>query len=209
MGGAVGGDFCPQISKEFGKTLGQGEGFGNETPWAEFNIYCDPEAAQAVFSNPVIAAKTTLITLDLTHQCLADTEIRERFLGSGQPSQLRLFLHEILTFFAQSYVEWFDVHEGPPLHDPLAIAALFGYDTGIFDEDGDRYDVSVVTDGAHSPLDSVRGQVGRTIVQKIDGSRVTDVGGVRIPRKLHTHLFWDVLEQCIMTADENSAGKVS
>jgi uridine nucleosidase len=206
MGGAVGGDFCPQISKEFGKTLGQGEGFGNETPWAEFNIYCDPEAAQAVFSNPVIAAKTTLITLDLTHQCLATKEIRERFLGSRKPSQLRLFLHEILKFFAQSYVEWFDVHEGPPLHDPLAVAALFGYDAGIFDEDGDRYDVSVVTDGAHSPLDSVRGQVGRTVVKKIDESRLASAGGVRIPRKLHTHLFWDVLEQCAMTADEKSTG---
>ena len=204
MGGAVGGDFCPQISKEFGKTLGQGEGFGNETPWAEFNIYCDPEAAQAVFSNPIIAAKTTLITLDLTHQCLATMEIRERFLSSRKPSQLRLFLHEILTFFAQSYVEWFDVHEGPPLHDPLAVAALFGYGAGIFDEDGDRYDVSVVTDGAHSPLDSVRGQVGRTVIKKIDESRLASAGGVRIPRKLHTHLFWDVLEQCAMTADEKS-----
>ena len=36
MGGAVGGGFT-QI--ESGKTLGQSEGFGNETPWAEFNIY--------------------------------------------------------------------------------------------------------------------------------------------------------------------------
>ena len=36
MGGAVGNGFT-QI--ESGKTLGQSEGFGNETPWAEFNIY--------------------------------------------------------------------------------------------------------------------------------------------------------------------------
>ncbi|EXJ74825.1 uncharacterized protein A1O5_01521 [Cladophialophora psammophila CBS 110553] len=202
MGGAVGGDFCPQISKEFGKTLGQGEGFGNETPWAEFNIYCDPEAAEAVFSNPVISAKTTLVTLDLTHQCLATKEIRDRFLGSEKPSQLRLFLHEILAFFAQSYVEWFDVYEGPPLHDPLAIAALFGYSSGIYEDDGDRYNVRVVTDGAHSPLDSVRGQVGRTIVEKAEAGPDGIVKGVRIPRKLHTHAFWDVLENCAKTADE-------
>lgn len=207
MGGAVGGDFCPQISKEFGKTLGQGEGFGNETPWAEFNIYCDPEAAQAVFSNPVVAAKTTLITLDLTHQCLATKEIRERFLGSDKPSQLRLFLHEILTFFAQSYVEWFDVHEGPPLHDPLAVAALFGYSSGIYDDNGERYEVKVVTDGAHSSLDVVRGQVGRTVVKKIEGSRNDRTAGVRIPRKLHTHAFWEVLEQCARTADKKLSGK--
>lgn len=36
MGGAVGEGFTGVPS---GKTLGQGEGFGNETPWAEFNIY--------------------------------------------------------------------------------------------------------------------------------------------------------------------------
>jgi uridine nucleosidase len=37
MGGAVGEGFTGVPS---GKTLGQSEGFGNETPWAEFNIYC-------------------------------------------------------------------------------------------------------------------------------------------------------------------------
>lgn len=201
MGGAVGGDFCPQVSKEFGKTLGQSEGFGNETPWAEFNIYCDPEAAHAIFSNPRLAAKTTLVTLDLTHQCLATKEVRGRLLGPGEPSSLRSFLHEILEFFAQSYVEWFGVHEGPPLHDPLAVAALFGYESGIFEEDGDRYSIVVVTDGAQSALDSVRGQVGRTVLTKIDPVSGGTAAGVRVPRKLHTRLFWDVLEQCAEMAD--------
>ena len=199
MGGAVGGDFCPNISSEFGKTLGQSEGFGNETPFAEFNIYCDPEAAQAVFSNPVIAKKTTLITLDLTHQCLATKEVRERLLGE-KPSQLRLFLTEILEFFAKSYVEWFGVYEGPPLHDPLAVAVLFGFEgeKGVFEEDGERYDVRVVTDGMHSSWDSVRKEVGRTVVGRVNKG----VGGVRIPKKLHTERFWDVLDECAKTADE-------
>lgn len=208
MGGAVGGDFCPQVSKEFGKTLGQSEGFGNETPWAEFNIYCDPEAAQAVFSNPIVASKTTLVTLDLTHQCLATKEVRDRLLGPGKPTQLRLFLHEILTFFAESYVEWFDVHEGPPLHDPLAVAVLLGHQSGIYDEDGDRYEIFVVTDGVHSLLDSVRGQVGRTVVKKVEMRAGERLEGVRIPRKLHTHKFWDVLEQCAKAADEKSGTQV-
>lgn len=207
MGGAVGGDFCPQVSKEFGKTLGQSEGFGNETPFAEFNVYCDPEAAHAIFSNPTLAVKTTLVTLDLTHQCLATKEVRARLLGQGKSSPLRAFLHEILEFFAQSYVEWFDVHEGPPLHDPLAVAALFGYDTGIFEDNGERYNIAVVTDGAHSSLDSVRGQVGRTVLTKVDPvSRDGTIGttaGVRVPRKLHVNLFWDVLERCANIADSS------
>lgn len=37
MGGAVGEGFTGIPS---GKTLGQSGGFGNETPWAEFNVYC-------------------------------------------------------------------------------------------------------------------------------------------------------------------------
>lgn len=208
MGGAVGGDFCPQVSKEFGKTLGQSEGFGNETPWAEFNIYCDPEAAHAIFSNPGLAAKTTLVTLDLTHQCLATKEVRARLLGPGKPSRLREFLHEILQFFAQSYVEWFGVYEGPPLHDPLAVAALFGYDSGIYEEDGDRYSIAVVTDGAHSALDSVRGQVGRTVLTKMEALSDRTAAGVRVPRKLHTHSFWDVLEQCAVIADKAQSPQV-
>jgi uridine nucleosidase len=203
MGGAVGGDFCPQVSKEFGKTLGQSEGFGNETPWAEFNIYCDPEASHALFSNAILAAKTTLVTLDLTHQCLATKEVRKQLLGPGKPSLLRAFMNEILEFFAKSYVEWFDVYEGPPLHDPLAVAVLFGYETKVFEDDGDRYQIAVVTDGAHSHLDSVRGQVGRTVLTKVKPDWEGRVAGVRVPRKLHTHAFWDVLGSCIEAADRD------
>ena len=36
MGGAVGGGFTDAI---LGKVEGEGERFGNHTPWAEFNIY--------------------------------------------------------------------------------------------------------------------------------------------------------------------------
>jgi uridine nucleosidase len=82
MGGAVGGGFTEAKN---GKTDGglekdANERFGNETDWAEFNIFCifqhyrycdrvltikgDPEAARSIFSNPALAAKTTLITLE-------------------------------------------------------------------------------------------------------------------------------------------------
>ena len=91
----------------------------------------DPEAAQSIFSNPVLASKTTLITLDLTHQCLATKTVRQDLLfgsdPSKQPSQLRTLLHEILEFFAGTYDEFFDIKAGPPLHDPLAVAVLFGF----------------------------------------------------------------------------------
>lgn len=157
----------------------------------------DPEASQSIFSNPILASKTTLITLDLTHQCLATRDVRKKLLHGAQPSKepskLRVILNEILEFFAKSYVEYFDIKAGPPLHDPLAAAVLFGYPS-IYRDDGERYDVSVVTDGAHSILDSVRGQVGRTVVKKAET-------GVRIPRKLNLEEFWRVLEDCCARAD--------
>lgn len=156
-------------------------------------------------SNPVLAPKTILITLDLTHQCLATPTVRKALLHgpdpSKKPSQLRLLLDEILETFASSYDTFFDVKTGPPLHDPLAVAAIFGYATGIFDDsENERFDVSVVTDGQHSLLDSVRGQVGRTVVTKSETGQ-----GVRIPRKMNQDLFWAELERCCQIADASTA----
>jgi uridine nucleosidase len=68
MGGAVGGGFT---KAPMGSLEGEGERFGNWTPWSEFNIYIDPESAQSIFSNPVLAAKTTIAPLDLTHQMVS------------------------------------------------------------------------------------------------------------------------------------------
>lgn len=68
MGGAVGGGFT---NAPMGSLEGEGERFGNWTPWAEFNIYIDPESAQSVFGNPILAAKTTIAPLDLTHQMVS------------------------------------------------------------------------------------------------------------------------------------------
>ncbi|MCJ1313235.1 Uridine nucleosidase 1 [Agyrium rufum] len=83
MGGAIGGGFT---DAPMGTLRGEGERFGNVTRWAEFNIYCDPEAAQSIFINPILASKTTLIPLDLTHQVLATREVQLSLLhGSGKP----------------------------------------------------------------------------------------------------------------------------
>lgn len=93
--------------------------------------------------------------------------------------------------------------ETAPLHDPLAVAAIFGFESdAIFPEDGERYLVRVVTAGEHGDLDDVRGQVGRTVVTKLaQGSK----GGVRIPRKLNVDALWNMLEECSSIAEANGA----
>jgi uridine nucleosidase len=68
MGGAVGGGFT---NAPMGSLEGEGERFGNWSHCAEFNIYIDPESAQSIFSNPILAAKTTIAPLDLTHQMVS------------------------------------------------------------------------------------------------------------------------------------------
>ena len=226
MGGAVGGGFTEAKN---GKTDGSlekdaNERFGNETDWAEFNIFCkcqehrkfwarlltfegDPEAARSIFSNPVLAAKTTLITLDLTHLCLATTAVREKLLNGGDssklPSDLRVMLEEILAFFASGYDNFFGMADGPPLHDPLAVAALLPK-SKIFHNEGDRYTVTMVTAGEHTVVDGVdlegaRGQVGRTIVTPSKNGK-----GVRIPRKLDVDAFWQTLSDCCTVAESRN-----
>jgi uridine nucleosidase len=214
MGGAIGGGFS---AAPMGCIAGEGERFGNWTPWAEFNIYIDPESAASVFSNPVLAAKTTLIPLDLTHQFLATKEVQDALLHGystsslekrEKPSMVRRLFVEILTFFAKTYADVFGLVEGPPTHDPLAVAAIFApgvFSPDLFDDrDGERYEVTVVTEGDHGSSDHARSgasQCGRTIAQLSPKG----TAGVRIPRSLDGDRMWRVLEECLGRVNEKTA----
>jgi len=186
----------------------------------EFNIVCDPEAAHMVFSNSELAAKTTMIPLDVTHQVLATKEVQnllnygpksEKVVVAGNPSTLRTMFVELLYFFAHTYATVFGITDGPPLHDPLAVAAIFDgiaeYEIPFYDHkpghDGrkERYQVSIVTEGTHEQ--AVRGetQTGRTIVKLLK----TGESGVKIPRGLNVQRFWSVLEECLQQADKMKA----
>ncbi|KAL9103442.1 MAG: hypothetical protein Q9163_001505 [Psora crenata] len=201
MGGAIGSGFT---HAPMGFVKGEGERFGNHTPWAEFNIYCDPEAGQAIFSNEQLASKTTLIALDLTHQALATRAVQQWLLHgrSGASSgasnlTLRPLFHDLLVFFAGTYRDVFGLIDGPPLHDPIAVAVLLeGPETVFNDHGSERWHVKVVTDGLHSEEDEERRQVGRIIIQKADGQ------GVRIPREIDVDRFWTIVDDCLHRTEE-------
>jgi len=219
MGGAIGGQFT---SAPLGKVDDQ-ERFGNYSPFAEFNILCDPEAAQQVFSNEVLANKTVLIPLDVTHQVLATKEVQELLLygpnagfsGSdmdrGTPSTLRVMLVELLLFFASTYAEVFGITAGPPLHDPLAVAVIFdgikGFEVPFYDyEEGDegrgeRWSVEVLTEGTIGEAIKGETQTGRTLVQLLEKGKE----GVKIPRSLDVKRFWYLLEECLARADATNS----
>ncbi|TDZ17792.1 Uridine nucleosidase [Colletotrichum orbiculare MAFF 240422] len=220
MGGAIGDGFTDIV-------MGVVDGVprvGNWTPWAEFNIIIDPEAAASVFHNKALAAKTTLVPLDLSHQVLATEEVRDLLLygkggektGRGKTT-LRQMLVELLMFFAKTYSDVFGITAGPPLHDPLAVAAVltgtrheipfhdFNAKKGNCVKYHERFDLTVVTEGSLEDAQAGKAQLGRTVARLLEpGSE-----GVRIPRGLDIALFWKVVEECTERADRVNAGAVT
>ena len=237
MGGAIGGNFTNAV---LGTVEGEGERFGNITPWAEFNIWvsesckryirfderldtdaldqCDPEAAHSIFSNAKLASKTVLIPLDLTHKVLATPLIQHKILTPSHssftqsPAPIRQLFYDLLTFYAKTYEGVFGISEGPPLHDPIAVAVLLdgiaspASEPGLMrpfdDNGGERWKIDVVTDRILDTSDSglkspKTGQTGRTV-----STPSSDGIGVRIPRDVDKEWFWDLIFRCLARAEE-------
>ena len=219
MGGAVGGNFTgadlgvppSQVTENGTAARAPVERMGNITPFAEFNFYIDPEAAQALFSNPVLTEKITLVTLDLTHLFLATHSVRQLLLHPSDtgnpPSKVRRLFAEILAFFAKTYANVFDITAGPPAHDPLAVAAACHPELFLDDPaDKDRklrYHVDIVTEGAHRADEGVEekmlvgSQCGRSVVRLLhEGCE-----GMRIPRAVDAEAVWGLLGRCLGDCD--------
>jgi purine nucleosidase len=91
---------------------------GNVTPFAEFNIWVDPEAADVVFTSGV---PVTLCGLDVTHQALATPEVLDRIGSLGTPVATTVV--DLLGFFRDRYREIWGL-DSPPVHDPVAVARV-------------------------------------------------------------------------------------
>jgi uridine nucleosidase len=189
-------ELLPQI-----KHLGiMGGGFaegGNWTKFAEFNIWCDPEAARTVLRHQALAGRTTLVTLDMSHQAIATAEVQARILGnssssdgSGEVFYVRRMLYELLGFFAKTYHDYFGFKAGPPVHDPLAVAALLTDDSfgaGLGLEFGE-YELDVILEGE---------RVGETV--KIGPS----TKGVKVLEKINMDKFWELIYESLDNLEKN------
>lgn len=205
MGGAVGEGYT---SAPMGAVKGEDAIFGNWTPWAEFNIVADPEAAHAVLSNKVLASKTTLIPLDLTHQVRTVPAVQDLLFGAAQEkkgvngtselSRTRRLMREIMLFFADSYSQQFSISDGPPLHDPIAVWAVLRPD--MFDDaKKERWNVSVTLQpGKYHPVDDPENHAGQTVL-----SRSSDTGaGVFVPRSMEVDEFWKDIDDALEAASQ-------
>ena len=110
----------PQIISRVESVIVMGGAYtrGNVSPVAEFNIYVDPEAADAVFSAdwPV-----TMVGLDLTHQALARKELQDRVAAIGV--DISTFVLDVWEFVGSTYREVYEF-DYPPIHDACCVAAL-------------------------------------------------------------------------------------
>jgi len=97
--------------------MGGSMGLGNTTPAAEFNVYIDPEAAREVFESGL---PITMCGLNVTHQAGAGRAERDRLRSIGGVGGVVV---GFLDFFATTYERVFGF-DAPPLHDPVAVAAI-------------------------------------------------------------------------------------
>ena len=97
--------------------MGGAIGEGNFTPAAEFNIWCDPEAAQRVFSSGL---DVTMAGLDVTHKALLGPAVEERLRAAGR---IGTFVAELNVFYSRYHRETYG-WDGAPIHDAVAVAHL-------------------------------------------------------------------------------------
>jgi inosine-uridine nucleoside N-ribohydrolase len=95
---------------------GTGREPGNVTPAAEFNFWCDPEAAAIVLA---AGWPITLVTLEVCHRVRVT---RDAFASVDGASPLSRFVHDACA-------PWLEVHEargeeGFPLFDTLTVASV-------------------------------------------------------------------------------------
>ncbi len=112
---------------------------GNVTPVAEFNVYCDPHAAAAVFDS---GCPLVMFGLDLTQQVRTTPDRLQKIAALGGP------VAEAVATMLSAYGSR-ETQEAAPLHDPCVIAYLLHPELFA----GERLHVAVET---ASPL--TRGQ---------------------------------------------------
>ena len=93
--------------------MGGAIGEGNFTPAAEFNVWCDPEAAQRVFSSGL---DVTMVGLDVTHKAILGPKEEKRLRSVGRVGAFVADLNVYFTRYHRETYGW----DGAPIHDAVA-----------------------------------------------------------------------------------------
>lgn len=150
---------------------------GNVTPAAEFNIYCDPEAAHIVFSSHL---KVTMVGLDVTRKVLVLPSVVERMRKVNNHAS-EMFT-QLMKVFNENQKRVFGF-EGAPLHDPVTIAYLI---------DPTLLEVKHV----HCKIDIDHGfSYGRTNCDMFDYLGLPK--NTYVASDINVNRFWDIIEEAL------------
>ncbi|CDO93025.1 unnamed protein product [Kluyveromyces dobzhanskii CBS 2104] len=175
---------------------GINSGNRNDNDSAEFNIWADPDAANFVFRDEIIKDKCVLSPLDLTHTCLATSNVDKVILGDGS-SKLRKLFYELFLFFAKTYKNKQGFEAGPPVHDPVTLMPLlylYGHISNeVLQFHFERYDLSV--DNDPTSLD-----YGRTVVTQTyaHDSNI----GIIVGLQINVDFFWNQVFNALAVAEQ-------
>ncbi|KAN0132529.1 nucleoside hydrolase [Lactarius tabidus] len=181
--------------------MGGGIGVGNRSAVAEFNILCDPEAAQIVLDAPI---PKVMIPLNVTHKAIVTETLHANLINPAPTSheappdvassRLRHTLSTLISFFRETYKSTFGFLDGPPLHDALTIAFVCRPD--LFTTR--RYRVDVELSGVHT--------TGQTVADVWGYSKVDDTWGksCEVATDLDIAAFFKLFFDCVAKCDEVS-----
>jgi len=161
--------------------MGGAMGIGNTGPVSEFNIENDPESAHIVFESGV---DLTMIPLEVTHTVLVTPEILDTI---GNSTEFRKKISELLTFFKESYLNYFGF-ENPPLHDPLAV--FHALSSEAFLSKIMRVDIECASQLSR----------GQTICDIYDKSK--KVKNCTVAMSVNVESFWEVMLEALDGADK-------
>jgi inosine/uridine nucleosidase len=152
---------------------------GNITPYGEFNIVVDPEAADIVLRSGV---PVTICGLNVTHQARVTPAVIARLRELD--TELARTCVDLMLFFAETYRRVFGFPE-PPLHDPVAVARVI--DPALVE--CVSAPVAVELAGTHTR--------GATVV---DLHRLTGAeANAQVAIHLHRDTFWELIVNSVQT----------
>lgn len=155
--------------------MGGSIGHGNVSPAAEFNILCDPEAAEVIFNSGLVVK---MIGLDVTRQVLVLPEVIERMRKiDNYVSDLFVAL---MKTFNENQKKIFG-YDGGPLHDPATIVYLINPEVIKF-----QY-MNVVIDVSHGP------SYGRTNCDQFNYLHQKPNAWVAV--EINVAKYWDEIEK--------------
>jgi purine nucleosidase len=112
----------PKVLQSYGKVISMGGAFrthGNCSQVAEYNYWCDPEAAEYVYANA--GRVIEMVGLDVTRAFVLHAEAREKLKNLNNP--LAEFAYDITGFY-QNFHQKQENLNGCVLNDVLAVAYL-------------------------------------------------------------------------------------